>query len=727
MGEYGPVVELAALLVRKAHLAEEVDVGALLEQGPHSPHLASALLAHRWRWHFRWPRYLSLVALFLLNFLEKPRWCWQLPDGVMCHDGTFFMYPCAVLGCRAALALEAVLAVFLAVDFLLWRRVLGPAVFWTARQRLFQAAFLTLMVADAIAAFLHVLPCGTFRISPLVRVPLVITYDIVAVHEFKCIWQARMELAKMIGNLAIFILACAWVGAILFEIHAYEGPWFRDFATSWWSLQVLLTTNNFPDLMIKAYTRNRVYAIFFVFYLCMGFFVGLQMVTSVVYSGYIRQRDANEKRADELSKRLLGDAFDVLDTERRGWLDDGQLGALLTALSDVGGYAMHGADRQTLLFAVLDSHGTGKVDKVEFLDFVGLLHMNLEPLCSPWLQRHAPNCWDAFHGSQLRDWVTSRWGDLVVDTMLCISVLSTLVQSWPLLAGHAGEAELHQTTWEDSADVFFTVFFLLEMLVKLILLGGTRYWREATNQYDALTTLGAAGAAAYVLFPNGYKDYGLVRIAVLFRFFRVLRLIGKLPTFRTLWTAMKAARKGVRKVAPLLAYNVTFFSILGCELFGGLITTNPKVSSSSKLAATDFAEAGYFALNFNDRASGILLLFACLVGNNWDTYVAAFAAVAGDVVARPFFVVWWVLGTLTGLSLLTSVILDGFVNRWGELHSADAVIPKSSSTGDIFVPSMVTGTSTGVVGEWFASGPSSRANVFELLAETPEGPDTDRP
>merc|ERR1711879_477220 len=101
--------------------------------------------------------------------------------------------------------------------------------------------------------------------------------------------------------------------------------------------------------------------------------------------------------------------------------------------------------------------------------------------------------------------------------------------------------------------------------------------------------------------------------------------------------------------------------ILGSDLFGGLVQSNSQSANAKKLANTSFAQGGYYALNFNDRASGITTLIACLVINNWDVYVEAYSVVAGRW-AWLFFWAWWVCGVLAGLNLVTSVVIDAFVD-----------------------------------------------------------------
>merc|ERR1719491_2372913 len=126
------------------------------------------------------------------------------------------------------------------------------------------------------------------------------------------------------------------------------------------------------------------------------------------------------------------------------------------------------------------------------------------------------------------------------------------------------------------------------------MIGWRRYWWSYQNRFDALTTIGAVGAVMYVVFPNGYDDYYLVKIAIMFRFCRLLRLLSGVPSFRTIFEALQAILPGGRRVLPVMFVAMLVFDVLGCDIFGGLITTDPKNASSSKLAGTAFAEGNYY-------------------------------------------------------------------------------------------------------------------------------------
>ena len=52
---------------------------------------------------------------------------------------------------------------------------------------------------------------------------------------------------------------------------------------------ILLTTANFPDVMLPAYNKNYFYAWLFVIYLIVGLFLLLNMLLAKVFANYKKQ------------------------------------------------------------------------------------------------------------------------------------------------------------------------------------------------------------------------------------------------------------------------------------------------------------------------------------------------------------------------------------------------------------------------------------------------------
>lgn len=82
----------------------------------------------------------------------------------------------------------------------------------------------------------------------------------------------------------IFIFAC--LGFYLFR-YSFEGLVdFNSFTVSFASMLTLITTANFPDVMLPAYHKNYFAMLFFVIYLCVGLFFLLNLLLASVFSKF---------------------------------------------------------------------------------------------------------------------------------------------------------------------------------------------------------------------------------------------------------------------------------------------------------------------------------------------------------------------------------------------------------------------------------------------------------
>ena len=61
---------------------------------------------------------------------------------------------------------------------------------------------------------------------------------------------------------------------------------FADLGEGMTSMLVLLTTANYPDVMMPAYTRNRAWSLYFIIYLIVGLFFMLNLVLATVCDSF---------------------------------------------------------------------------------------------------------------------------------------------------------------------------------------------------------------------------------------------------------------------------------------------------------------------------------------------------------------------------------------------------------------------------------------------------------
>ena len=132
--------------------------------------------------------------------------------------------------------------------------------------------------------------------------------------------SCHADFAAVAALIVIFVAFAAWTATLLFLPSSPEGEILPDFIEASWQLFILLTTANYPDVMMPAYTSNRLAALFFIAFVCVGTFFLMNYQLAVVYSSYSAEEKALRAEAVARRERSLDAAFERLDWERKGAL-----------------------------------------------------------------------------------------------------------------------------------------------------------------------------------------------------------------------------------------------------------------------------------------------------------------------------------------------------------------------------------------------------------------------
>ena len=103
--------------------------------------------------------------------------------------------------------------------------------------------------------------------------------------------------------------------------HSSGSPYFQSLTDSMVNLFVLLTTANFPDIMMPSYHEDMAYTLFFISYLSINLYFLMNLMLTVVYKTFA---DVEEKKfsalidgkADAASK-----AFSLLKSKESGTVE----------------------------------------------------------------------------------------------------------------------------------------------------------------------------------------------------------------------------------------------------------------------------------------------------------------------------------------------------------------------------------------------------------------------
>ena len=122
-----------------------------------------------------------------------------------------------------------------------------------------------------------------------------------------------------------------------------------------------------------------------------------------------------------------------------------------------------------------------------------------------------------------------------------------------------------------------------------------------------------------------------------------------------------------------------------------------------ELQSSPYGEEDYYQLNFNDLPNGFVLLFTCIHVSGWDTISSGFSAVTNEFTGRIYFSLWYIVGVLLLMNVITSFFISAFIlkiNSWNFGGNSETASASSSSpSGDDNPP---------------ASKPFLRTNVLSI-------------
>ena len=142
------------------------------------------------------------------------------------------------------------------------------------------------------------------------------------IRSVKSFW--RRYLTVIVGSLPMVILIMVyvfyfgWIGNRLFAGTLEGVKNFSNLNDSFFYMFVLLTTSNFPDVMLTSYERERRYGIFFFVYLMIGLFMLMNLLLAIFYSNYTDRVDASIDRFQQRRNKFFVQLFRIYDVNRKG-------------------------------------------------------------------------------------------------------------------------------------------------------------------------------------------------------------------------------------------------------------------------------------------------------------------------------------------------------------------------------------------------------------------------
>ncbi|KAL4622884.1 two pore calcium channel protein 2-like isoform X4 [Arapaima gigas] len=501
----------------------------------------------------------------------------------------------------------------------------------------------------------------------------------------KSIRRTLPEIASVILLLALHVCFFTMFGMLLFakrEKPEENGEWetyFRNLTVSLSSLLVLLTTANNPDVMIPAYTLNRLYSIFFVLFSVVGTYLMMNLITAIIYNqfrGYLLKSIQSS-----IMRRRLGirAAFAVLCCRDRIQVQDQDQVRVQDQEKD-----------QVQDQVQVKQHHVYEACKVTEGYVEGQAFLKLfEELEKDRIKEHPPMPEYSSRFMQTLQFLMSHYCFTMVGNVMAVANIICICcrkHTDHLLSERGSSSCLSPK----AINVFFVTFYVVEMLLKMLALGFRRYLSYRSDVFDGFLTLSLlVGARSFLLvlqrrirFCSIYtfcqKDFfnlrEMMRLANMLIVFRFLRIIPNIKLMALVASTLMDLVKNLRAFAGILLVVYYVFAILGIWLFHGVIKVPANmrwVSTSSSLRFTEnsrwdcgsYENLGYWPNNFDDFAASLVLLYNVMVVNNWQVFLEAYAKYTTEW-SKVYFVSWWLISSVMWVNMFVALILENFTYKW---------------------------------------------------------------
>ena len=200
-------------------------------------------------------------------------------------------------------------------------------------------------------------------------------------------------------------------------------------------------------------------------------------------------------------------------------------------------------------------------------------------------------------------------------------------------------------------NLFFTIIFTFEVVVKVLGLGVRDYGADKMNLFDAaIVTIGLVelGINTAAGSDEGGGPFSALRAFRLFRIFKIF----KSGELRMLLESMILTVADIKDYCILLLLFIYIWSLMGMSFFAGKV----KFDDDGKL---DLENGTVPRLNFDSILDALLIVFCVIIGENWNSVMYNHMLATGYG-ASIFFILLVISGTIIMLNLFLAILLGNF-------------------------------------------------------------------
>jgi len=675
--------------------------------------------------HLLNPFFHFLSGLYLgMSFVDEASWCIGTEGGPCPENEDIPRLKHFVLPLSVTTTVEVLL--LLVFVGRMWLRHL---IFRESRSayreyiRFLQAVCVPLAILD-IGFCKFIAPQGIIPGAPLLhrllRIPIFLTFNETLQRTFMQVCKTFPVIKDAILLLFINQVMFAFIGMIWFGFSE-EGKNFPSLMGSMKHLYVLLTTNNMPGIMIDAATTSFPRSAYHVCFLFICLYLGMNILLATIYNKY---------------KELLEDAIVKFYANRRKSADrafqlllegEKHLRARLGSISKLQHTSSEGLSLHTMgmfleqilgpsalakdVFDLLDRDHNHFLDEREF-------RLIAEVLADPHCKAHRVGGL-----ARLKPYakVIRRLSSLA-DFLSLVAVGMALWQAKRFAAAKSLQAGVDWTCYGTGGSVArvvntclfgISLFYALELCLAVAIRGWERFlsYQPLQSTFDLVSVVILLLLELWVHVLGGRgAEAGACRLIILAHGMRCFRCLHKLPGVRKLALQTYYTLRPFFRVATLLFCLFYLIAQFGIAALGGAVS-----KSNPVLARSEYASSNFWALNFNDFPSALLLMWAQLINNNANVWMDAFseafgtwmwvAFIAFDVVANHFL-----------LNILMALVIDCVMLPMPDDSDNTCAWPDREAQ----LRKLFAGSGNALLAELEDSDHALRKGLLEIFACTPQ-------
>ncbi|XP_053276568.1 two pore channel protein 1 isoform X1 [Pleuronectes platessa] len=551
--------------------------------------------------------------------------------------------------------LELLALVMVAFELCMKMRWLGFHTFIRHKRTMVKTCVLLLQFVEAIVVLIR--QTSHVRVTRALRPIFLVDcrYCGAVRRNLRQIFQSLPPFIDILLLLLFFMVIFAILGFCLFSPNTAD-PYFSTLENSLVSLFVLLTTANFPDVMMPSYSKNRWSCVFFIVYLSIELYFVMNLLLAVVFDTF---NDVEKMKFKSLllhKRSAIDHAFHLLVSRQR------PMGVSLKQFDGLMRFyrpRMSARDR-FLTYKALNTSGAPMLSLPDFYKFYEVTGLKWKARRSGehWFDDLPHTTFLIFKGINLL--VTSKAFHYAMYAVVAINGVWILVETYTLNSGFSWSRIV---PW--SYMVFLTIYGV-EVLLKITGLGPIAYITNGWNLFDFSVTVFAFMGLIALAF-----DMEPFYFIVVLRPFQLLRLFKIKQRYRNVLDTMFELFPRMASLGLTLIIFYYSFAIVGMEFFADVVYPNccntSTVADSYRQINVTYGnktvlEEGYYYLNnFNNILSSFVTLFELTVVNNWYITMEGVTSMTTHW-SRLYFMTFYIV-TMVVMTIIVAFILDAFVFR----------------------------------------------------------------